>query len=141
MMFTFQYSTSHCQKAIVSLKYNHRGDSLACASMYVEFYRQLCDCDDCCTDADGSTAIYKADSMRKEVSLDSHGSGVNDVIWLENCGSGNFIATGADDKDIRIWDVNKVRHNDLLLPDLRSMFTGNFYPHSERPSALCFHAC
>jgi COMPASS component SWD3 len=59
-----------------------------------------------CPAADTEIYIWDVEGGRQEVSLSGHTQGISDVAWARDQ---RYLASGSDDKSIRLWDVETVR--------------------------------
>lgn len=57
--------------------------------------------------ADATIKIWDTKSGRLEHTLEGHLAGISTIAWSPDS---TLLASGSDDKSIRLWDVEKVRH-------------------------------
>jgi COMPASS component SWD3 len=63
------------------------------------------------TAGDGTIKIWSVETGRHERTFEGHLAGISTIAWSPDS---RWIASGGDDKIIRLWDVQTVNTKDIV---------------------------
>jgi WD40 repeat protein len=66
--------------------------------------------------ADGTIKIWNTETGRQERTFEGHLTGISTIAWSPDS---RWIASGGDDKVIRLWDVQTVTTLETFWPDVQ----------------------